>query len=224
FRLEFLAPDDNYYKLKVSGFDDGSIGAYQFNYSGGWPPDAFEPDNSSPYATPLTFLTQNQVQAHTIHLSNDEDWFTFYAVAGRTYTVYSTGNTDVMVYLYDTSLNLLGSNDDGFGYPNFLLQINRNTSGVLYLKVVSYGSLTGHYNFNYSQILSGITPPLFVNIYKSGLTIYLNWSLVLNATSYRVEGSDNPYSGFVPVATVPSNSWSTSASSAKKFYRVIALN
>lgn len=224
YRLEFAPATYGYYKLKVIPYP-GNAGPYGFVYYYGATPDAYEPDNVYSVSTTLIPTTDFQSQPHTLHDGTDEDWFIFYAYGGRTYTFYSTGNTDVRAYFYNAELNQFGFNDDGAGYPNFLLQYYITNPGLLYIKVNGYNGAVGAYDINYNYTLGSLPPPLYVSIVLiNDNTIYLDWPNVINATSYRVEGSDNPYSGFVPVATVSSSSWSTSTTYAKKFYRVIAIN
>ncbi|MBW6514668.1 MAG: hypothetical protein K0B87_07920 [Candidatus Syntrophosphaera sp.] len=223
YRLEFAPAAYAYYKLKVIPYT-GNAGPYGFVYYHGATPDAYEPDDVYSQSTTLIPASAFQSQPHTLHDGTDEDWFVFYAYAGRTYTFYSSGNTDVRAYLYNAELTQFGFNDDGAGYPNFLLQLYPTISGLIYIKVNGYNGAVGAYDINYNYTLGSISPPLLVSIVLVGDQIYLDWAPVLNATSYRVEASDNPQSGFVPVATVTSSSWTTGATYAKKFYRVIAQN
>jgi hypothetical protein len=96
---------------------------------------------------------------------------------------------------------------------------------LIYIKVNGYNGAVGAYDINYNYTMGTIAPPLFLSIVLiNNNTIYLDWPNVANATGYRVEGSDNPYSGFVPVANVTTSSWSTTLTYAKKYYRVIAYN
>jgi hypothetical protein len=54
--------------------------------------------------------------------------------------------------------------------------------------------------------------------------IVLSWTAINGATSYRIEASDNPFTGFSTAATTSQLTWSEAASSAKRFYKVTALN
>lgn len=53
--------------------------------------------------------------------------------------------------------------------------------------------------------------------------VVLTWDAVSGAASYRIEASDDPYTGYDTVTTTTNLTWSGAASTAKKFYRVIAL-
>ncbi len=71
---------------------------------------------------------------------------------------------------------------------------------------------------------SAVTPDApVVTITRDGANVVLTWEAVAGASSYSIESSDDPYTGFSPVETVASSPWSGLASGAKKFYRVIAL-
>jgi hypothetical protein len=224
FRLEFAPATYGYYKIKVIPYP-GNAGPYGFVYYYGATPDAYEPDNTYSVSTTLIPTTVFQSQPHTLHNGTDEDWFIFYAYAGRTYTIYSSGNTDVRAYIYNADVTQFGFNDDGAGYPNFLLQYYITNPGLIYIKVNGYNGAVGAYDINYNYTMGAIAPPMLLSIVLiNNNTIYLDWPNVTNATGYRVEGSDNPYSGFVPVANVTSSSWSTTLTYAKKYYRVIAYN
>lgn len=62
-----------------------------------------------------------------------------------------------------------------------------------------------------------------VTISLNGSNIRLSWAAVPNASSYRVEASDSPEGSFSSLGTTSATSFDT-APSAKKFFRVIALN
>lgn len=61
-----------------------------------------------------------------------------------------------------------------------------------------------------------------VSISHVGANVQLDWAAVPNAYSYKIYASDDPYSWIGdPIATVRANTYST-ASSSKKFYKVVA--
>ena len=62
-----------------------------------------------------------------------------------------------------------------------------------------------------------------VVISENAGNVVLTWAAVTGAASYRIEASDDPYTGYSPVTTTANLTWSGAASTAKKFYRVIAL-
>lgn len=72
---------------------------------------------------------------------------------------------------------------------------------------------------------TGGTPEMpVVVITKSGANVVLTWEAVPGANGgYRIESSNDPYTGFTTVTTTPNLTWSEAASVDKKFYQVIAL-
>ncbi|MGC9361760.1 MAG: lamin tail domain-containing protein [Candidatus Syntrophosphaera sp.] len=61
-----------------------------------------------------------------------------------------------------------------------------------------------------------------VSVMETGGTIWLSWNDVDGATSYRVEHSDDPYTGYTVLGTTNNIEYSTPAN-GKKFFRVIAV-
>ena len=68
--------------------------------------------------------------------------------------------------------------------------------------------------------------PEITNIYIQNNSIFIVWSSVDGATSYKVYSSDDPYTGFVEdtSGSFAGESWSTSLINEKKFYYVTAVN
>lgn len=73
------------------------------------------------------------------------------------------------------------------------------------------------------EIPSGSLDAPVVTITENAGNVVLDWAAVTGAASYRIEASDDPYTGYSPVTTTANLTWSGAASTAKKFYRVIAL-
>lgn len=89
-------------------------------------------------------LPFGSVRSGCISLPYDEHWYRF--VAGqRKCTIYSTGYTDVIGYLYDECGNQIASNDDYGGYNNFRINIDLTQGATYYIKVKAYSSTTGGY-------------------------------------------------------------------------------
>lgn len=93
--------------------------------------------------------------------------------------------------------------------------------------------LGGQYNTTMQfspRFLADITPAAgtleapIVSISEAAGTITLTWNAVAGATSYRVEGSNDPYSGYIQVTIVTTGTTWSGPAAAMKFYRVIALN
>ena len=62
-----------------------------------------------------------------------------------------------------------------------------------------------------------------VTISQDAGVIILTWPQVSGATSYRIESSDQPYSGFTQAGTTTNTTWSTS-NVDRKFFRVYAVS
>ncbi len=75
---------------------------------------------------------------------------------------------------------------------------------------------------DFSNHAGGTLEAPIVSISVVGNTINLSWDAVAGATSYRVEGSSDPYGTFTPLATSPNTSW-TGTAEGMKFFKVIAI-
>ncbi|HPS40012.1 MAG TPA: chitobiase/beta-hexosaminidase C-terminal domain-containing protein [Candidatus Cloacimonadota bacterium] len=77
------------------------------------------------------------------------------------------------------------------------------------------------------RFLSDMTPSASiiaptVTIANAGANVQLSWAAVAGATSYRIEGSNNPYGAFTTITTQAGLTWSGAAANMK-FFRVIAI-
>lgn len=224
FAISFIPTSTAIYKLKVTGYNSATNGTYDIHYWSELEPDAFEPDNSSVQGTTITPTTDWQTQSHTLHDSQDHDWFTFYGRSDMIYTFYSTSNLDTHILLYnEDGTTLLQSSDDEYGYGyNFYMEFVPGTSATYRFYVDAYNDAIGGYQLNY-QCSNALTAPSGLHITSAGDQITLSWSVVPNAISYRIEASDNPHTGFTQVGTTTENTWTATADGTKRFYRVIAL-
>ncbi len=76
------------------------------------------------------------------------------------------------------------------------------------------------HDFGASGNLMLCTPEVTIEYVSD--TVSLSWDAVPNALSYRIESSENPYSGFTLETTVAETSWEAPETYPQKFYRVIA--
>jgi len=92
--------------------------------------------------------------------------------------------------------------------------------------------LGGEYNSTMQispRFLADITPATgtleapIVSITHSGTYVTLNWAAVAGATTYKIQSSDDPYTGFTDLTNTATTSW-TGASEGKMFFRVYAGN
>ncbi len=226
FMLDFGTPSTGYYLLKVVPYA-GNAGIYYFNYHYWVHPDPYEPDDTPATSNELTIEYYPQNIYHTIHTLTDVDWYRFYGVAGRTYHFSSSGSTDVDCFLYQDNGTTLIDNDseDGEGF-NFSLLYTPTVSNWYKLKVTSWNGLNngvGAYALCY-YYTSGLPAPTNVQITSSAPYIVISWNPVTGATGYVIQASVNPYSGFSQIGTSSTHSWTGGTTSARRFYRVIAVN
>ncbi len=224
FLIDFSPVEYAIYKLKVNAWGHVSIGAYGFNYHYYVDTDAYEPDSQAqPVA--LTVLSTWSTLNRTVHYFSDEDWHRFEGVAGRTYTFESGGFTDVVAYLYDDAVStLITSDDDGTGFPNFSISFTPAATAHYRLLVLSAGTDLGFYELNYIYESGALSPPANLAVAQSGGLFFISWDAVPGATSYRIETSSNPYTGFTTAGVTEALSWATLLTGSGVFFRVIALN
>jgi hypothetical protein len=130
--------------VKVRHFNTSSSGActaYDLQVTGvAEVGDSYEPDNVRTTARPIS--VNGAVQAHTFHVAGDQDWVSFAAAAGSTYTILTSdlgSCSDTVLELYDSGNNLLATNDDYSGYASRIIWIATENS-TLYSRVRHYSS------------------------------------------------------------------------------------
>ncbi|MBW6514324.1 MAG: chitobiase/beta-hexosaminidase C-terminal domain-containing protein [Candidatus Syntrophosphaera sp.] len=94
------------------------------------------------------------------------------------------------------------------GLPN-----SRSTEGNLF---------TARFLSDFEPYVASLESPM-VTITRIGETIWLTWNDVDGASSYRIEHSDDPFTGYTELGTTNNIEYSTPATT-RKFYRVIAIN
>jgi C1A family cysteine protease len=94
-----------------------------------------------------------------------------------------------------------------------------------------YNNTTIDYPGTANFCIKALTNPVFLNmgsptnvqISLDAVNVYITWDNVLNANTYYVYSSDDPYGVFTYVSTVTTNSWTGKLdTSTKKFYYIIA--
>ncbi len=128
-------------------------------------------------------------------------------------TVYpmNTGTMNFRTTFYDMDYigTIIPTNaKDVIGIPN-----SRVTDGNLF---------TARFLSDFSDAAGTLEAPI-LQITQSGGTVTISWASVAGANTYRVESSDDPYTGFTLVTNTTNLIYSGAATS-KKFYRVIATN
>ena len=126
------------YYLKVAGWSD-SIGSYVL-----W---AEEVDDSSNTSDAIALPLGGSVRAY-IEDDEDEDYFKLQLTAETDVVFHSSGPTDTIGRLDNSSGTMLAENDDGYlpiGSLNFLVR-QTLSAGVYYLRVRGWFGSTGPYN------------------------------------------------------------------------------
>lgn len=130
-------------------------------------PDVFENDDRVESATPISL---SEAQNHNFDNPGDQDWISFEANGGITYTLYTSDlslSADTYLYLYDTDgATLLVANDDHGGSLASQIEWTAPASGTYYLLIKHWNPNVGGCGTDY--ILSfGLTPeaPRGINLY-----------------------------------------------------------
>jgi|GEM_PF-2438291 len=114
-------------------------------------PDAYEGDNSSATAKPIT--TNGVAQIHNFNVPGDQDWVSFTAQKGATYVINTSNlgpNADTVLALYGTDgATLLASNDDSNGTLASLINWKAPASGTYYVQVTDWSPFVGGCGTNY---------------------------------------------------------------------------
>jgi len=130
------------------GNNDSDESLYSFTISGS---GISTTDDYGNTFTDATLITVPSNQNGVINNAGDVDMFKFTITTTSTVIVTSSGQTDVVAYLYNSSGTLLASDDDGAGVPNFRITANLSP-GTYYVKVAGYDSTTsGAYSLNVSR-------------------------------------------------------------------------
>ncbi len=127
-RIVWTATSNDPLLVRVTHYSNSTSGnctSYDLSVTGtaGIPIDAYEPDDIP--AQSRAIMIGSGAQAHNFHTASDVDWVYFDAVAGTTYTLYTSNlgsNVDTYLWLYNSSGTLLVSNDD-YLYMSWASQI-----------------------------------------------------------------------------------------------------
>jgi hypothetical protein len=113
--IEYTATTSGTFYVRSYGCGHEEVGPYLLYVDGASPvADAYEPDDTDAAASPIA--TDGTPQAHTFHISDDDDWVTFEAIADVTYYIETREGDegiDTEMYLFDADLNELDYDDDG---------------------------------------------------------------------------------------------------------------
>ena len=179
--IEVASDNDGIMLLCDEGCDDNSSG----NTSGGT-----SGNNSSSVPSDVTTLTIGTFCSGCICEPNDAEWYKFVA-NGTTnkYTIYTSGYTDVIGHLYDSSGNLIAYNDDCDGYVNFRINVDLIQGQTYYVRVNVNGNGGGGFMICYENRVD----PIKVNslsISHSNLTLNVGDEVILSTTAYPINATN----------------------------------
>ncbi len=155
FELRYLLTAYKTYYIKVthkdtvSGTGDYGLKITQVNLLN----DETEPNDSFETAMSLPNYGFNDQTTAEIGVAGDEDYFRFVPGYSGSFTIETLGATDTYGYLYDSSHNILVSDDDSGESVNFKISYNLTGYQAYYIRVRDfYSDRTGSYSIK-------ITPP-----------------------------------------------------------------
>jgi hypothetical protein len=152
----------------------------------------------------ITFTATSQTKLETV------DKFTPSSTAAIAFIESGYGNTAIQNYGYYGQKSFISS----YCLAELTDRTSPSTRDSLIIRIMHDFSTPGNTML--------VTYPN-VSIVKYFNTVSISWSAVPSALSYRIESSNNPYSGFTVENTISQTSWSAPETIQKKFYRVIAL-
>jgi hypothetical protein len=136
----------------------------------------------------------------------------------------SSNGIEVMAPLSNVSSGFREVVDTGNAGQNTSWTINGLAPGTYYWSVQAIDHCYEGSWFSQIRSFTILGTPLNITTTVSGSDIMISWDPVSGATSYKVYSSDDPYSGFIEEAIVPTGeTWSTPYSESKKFYYVVAV-
>ncbi|MBR5201658.1 MAG: InlB B-repeat-containing protein [Clostridia bacterium] len=99
------------------------------------------------------YVTVNSTNNAVINNAGESKYFTFTPDVTDEYVVYSTGDADTQVNLYDAEGNLLSSDDDEGALNNFRMQYNMTAGEKYYIEVkYSNATVTGTISFVFGEV------------------------------------------------------------------------
>ena len=174
----------------------------------------------------LNAFSDNNVSVDPVTSSSDDFSIVVSAITGG--IRYTVTSSNANAYNADYVLNHAGL---GYAPASVLYRINSFESSISAFSATNVATAlslngisgSGSLEIDLLQAAQELDAPM-VNIEVVDGDIVLSWTAITGATSYRIEASDNPYTGFSTAATTSQLTWSEAASPAKRFYKVTALN
>jgi Subtilisin-like serine proteases len=181
-----VSTSNKIYVLGGSSSDTTYLNTVEIYQSSGSTTDDFGNDSAS--AADLTIDTNLN---GNINYSNDVDYFRIIAPTDGEYIIKTTGTSNTVGYLYDSSNTQLATDEDSGDGNNFKIVYNLTSANTYYVKVKfpsnSYPS-TGPYIIHWYKKLS---IPQNITLTPVGTSISLSWGSVSSATGYDIEVDGN---------------------------------
>jgi hypothetical protein len=140
-RIEYSGEPGKTYIVKVQGYD-GEIGSYGFSVVfEAYPEDTAEPNDSLEQATRIDRTSVRGL----FRSPSDEDWYVLpIPTPGSQVTVFTAGDMDTIITLYDENGNKLAEDDDSGSGDNARVSVVVYDK-ALYIKVEEYDGALGSY-------------------------------------------------------------------------------
>ena len=154
-----------------------------------------------------TNISVNSSNSAVVSTDGQMRYYTYTPTTSGKFVIYSTGSSDTKVYLYDSSLTELDSDDDGGDSTNFRLEYNL-TAGTKYIFGIRY----------YNSSNTGTIPFTFGRVYT--ITYNGNGGSGAPPSQSKDYGKDITLSSTIP--TRPNytfKGWSTSSSATTATYQ-----
>lgn len=187
--------------------------------------------NPNLYDLSDNYFTINQPPSLTVSSPDEgEVWY-----KGQRYEIRWTQNLipgNVRIQLHrGTSSTILSTPSSSISASEEVLYWNvptTLTNATNYrLRVISIDTPSVYADSPYFSIQSNpgvLAAPVNAQIIRLGNTVFISWNSVSGATSYRIESSANATGQFMQVGNTSNTTWSTTDSSNRRFYRIIATN
>jgi len=142
FRITSTNVSAGVYYIRVTGY---SIATGNYSLRVEWTPPATVTGDAGPTAATATDVNLNSTTAASLSPSGDVDYYRFVVPSsGGTLTLYTTGPTDTMGSLRNSSDAELAFNDDSTDL-NFRITQTNVAAGTYYIRVTGFGGATGNY-------------------------------------------------------------------------------
>lgn len=194
FRLTYhLIMGQNYYF--VAGCYNTGVGSYNVTIS----------KTTIPSYVAAATINQRNVYTISTNAANKATFYKFTPTQTGEYLFYSSERTgDPKIWLYNSSLSMVGSNDDGAGNLNFRLNVTLTAGQSYYIVAAHLGANTGTYKLNSlfdanipNSIfyLKNIENSLYIDIDGPGAQEWVHqWSLHTDPQEkWRIKKQDDGY-------------------------------